>query len=115
MRKALESAHREMARANLDKANDAKRRMHKLRVALKEETIDPIGLLLGNLPAFEETAKRMKVIVLLPCIKGIGPKSAWDLLVDIDVPPDTMLGEVSWDHRQQIANLVRSMRQLYLR
>lgn len=90
-------------------ARAARQRMVALRAALRAGTVDPVELLRGNEPMWEDDIRRMRVARVLKMIPHIGPRTTAEALALCGLHEDTRLGHLGFGSRYQLADLIEDV------
>ena len=109
----LKKQAREQSRENLARAVAVRERLSTLRRALRHEQVDYYELILGNVPEWHETAQRIKLASLITNVKGIGKGTVYTILANHGANPEDRLEDLTYKEREELAAIVRTVRQMH--
>lgn len=96
--------------ANLDKANAQRKVIKQLRVDIRDERVDDVALVKGDLAEYEPIVTKWPVERLLKACYDIGPVRAFQIMSVARVSPSKRVGDLSWERRMLLARLVEEAR-----
>lgn len=99
----------EQRQKHLDRANEVRVAVSRLKRGLKDGAIDPATVIAGNAPVWEPVVRRMRLETVLVCVPGIGRVSMRELCAELELPETKRLEDLTFERRRQVANLAAAV------
>jgi hypothetical protein len=94
---------------NLERGNRIRIAQKEMRLDLKAQKLDPYELIAGNNAELESLVRGMKISTVLKMVPGVGTVTRDELLRELGVSADVRFIALTYERREALAALLRSV------